>query len=157
MSNGACQTACQDSYAFAVLQGDNCWCSNYIPPVAEQVITYECNQVCPGFKTEWCGNSASGLFGYYGLSKPPSGTAGAASSAAPTIQASSVSTTPSTRRYPSPPSSSVDTTPSSGASIRTLMPLSSVQRSVQTPSSVVESSVVVIVPVSTATSSSTTV
>ncbi|TKA46953.1 hypothetical protein B0A54_03909 [Friedmanniomyces endolithicus] len=33
-SNGACHDQCKDNYAFAVVQWQDCWCSNYIP--AEQ-------------------------------------------------------------------------------------------------------------------------
>ncbi|KIX97939.1 uncharacterized protein Z520_06017 [Fonsecaea multimorphosa CBS 102226] len=94
-SNGACQVQCQGSFAFAVLQGYYCWCSNYIPSPQES--TYNCNQQCPGFDTEWCGNTDSGLYGYYLLSAGvPLGTSG------------STSSTPSTTSSPSSsPSSSV--------------------------------------------------
>ena len=75
-SNGACQDTCQKSFAYAVLQGNNCWCSNYAP--ADQTDTGSCNSQCPGF-TEQCGNPGAGLFGYYQLGNvQPSGTAGAA-------------------------------------------------------------------------------
>ncbi|OQV03941.1 WSC domain-containing protein isoform 5 [Cladophialophora immunda] len=94
-SNGACQQQCQGSFAFAVLQGYYCWCSNYVP--APQESTYNCNQQCPGFTSEWCGNTDSGLYGYYLLSAGvPLGTSG------------STSNTPSTTSSPSSsPSSSV--------------------------------------------------
>ncbi|KIW26949.1 uncharacterized protein PV07_06736 [Cladophialophora immunda] len=94
-SNGACQQQCQGSFAFAVLQGYYCWCSNYVPTPQES--TYNCNQQCPGFTSEWCGNTDSGLYGYYLLSAGvPLGTSG------------STSNTPSTTSSPSSsPSSSV--------------------------------------------------
>jgi hypothetical protein len=78
-SNGLCQDHCQGSYAFAILQGYYCWCSNYIP--SPQQNTLDCNQECPGF-SEWCGNTDAGLYGYYLLSPgQPLGTSGSAGSA----------------------------------------------------------------------------
>ncbi|OQV03940.1 WSC domain-containing protein isoform 3 [Cladophialophora immunda] len=102
-SNGACQQQCQGSFAFAVLQGYYCWCSNYVP--APQESTYNCNQQCPGFTSEWCGNTDSGLYGYYLLSAGvPLGTSG------------STSNTPSTT---SSPSSSPSSSSSDGAGVVT--------------------------------------
>ncbi|KIW47393.1 hypothetical protein, variant 1 [Exophiala oligosperma] len=89
MSNGACQDHCQGSYAFAVLQGSYCWCSNYVP--ADQQSTYDCNEQCPGYPQDWCGSTNAGLYGYYQLSPGvPLGTSGASgSSAAPRTSSSS--------------------------------------------------------------------
>ena len=75
---GSCKTQCQDSYAFAVLQDKMCWCSDYIP--TEQTSTGRCNEQCPGYPSDECGNVQEGLFGYLSLDQAPSGTAGAASS-----------------------------------------------------------------------------
>lgn len=77
-SNGACQTTCAANYAFAVVQYQKCWCSNYIP--SSQVSVGGCNQDCPGFPSEKCGNTDEGLFGYIALNKQPLGVAGASSS-----------------------------------------------------------------------------
>lgn len=89
-SNGECQTHCQGSYAFAILQGLDCWCSNYIP--AEQVSTYDCNQPCPGFPSEWCGSTDAGLYGYYLLgSSQPLGTSAGSGASSTSRSASSVS------------------------------------------------------------------
>ncbi|KAH6671957.1 hypothetical protein B0J14DRAFT_669432 [Halenospora varia] len=73
-SNGLCHDFCIQNYAFAVLQDDGCWCSNYAPGTT----TTGCNTECPGYKYELCGGS--GLYGYIALTKSPSGTQGAASS-----------------------------------------------------------------------------
>ena len=78
-SNGACSTTCS-GYAFAVVQGTSCWCSNYIP--ASQSSTSSCGVACPGYPYENCGDQSSGLFGYVALGPSPSGTQGAASSSA---------------------------------------------------------------------------
>lgn len=77
-SNGACYDQCKDSYAFAVLQWQTCWCSNYIP--AEQQSVSDCNEPCPGYPNDLCGNKTAGLYGYVPLPNKPSGTAGASSS-----------------------------------------------------------------------------
>jgi len=74
-SNGACSTTCSGEYAFAIVQWQSCWCSNYIPSSQDDVSN--CSQNCPGFPSEQCGDEDSGLFGYIQLAKSPSGTAGA--------------------------------------------------------------------------------
>ncbi|KAF2219052.1 hypothetical protein BDZ85DRAFT_60461 [Elsinoe ampelina] len=73
-SNGLCYDTCKDQYAFAVVQYQNCWCSNFAP--ADTVDNSECSQACPGYPSELCGNQDSGLFGYIALQRQPSGTAG---------------------------------------------------------------------------------
>ncbi|KAK1088258.1 hypothetical protein LTR33_000634, partial [Friedmanniomyces endolithicus] len=60
-SNGACHDQCKDNYAFAVVQWQDCWCSNYVP--AEQQSISNCNQNCPGYPSEQCGNQSAGLYG----------------------------------------------------------------------------------------------
>ena len=77
-SNGWCSTKCRENYAFAIVQYQQCWCSNYIP--AETTSIGSCDEHCPGFPAEHCGSSSAGLFGYIALSKSPSGTLGVASS-----------------------------------------------------------------------------
>lgn len=78
MSMGACQTQCQDGYAFGIVQGKNCWCGNYIP--RQQATVSDCNSACPGFPSDVCGNPGRGMYGYIPLGNAPSGTAGASSS-----------------------------------------------------------------------------
>jgi hypothetical protein len=158
-SDGSCQVKCQDSYAFAVLQGVNCWCSDYAP--SEQKQTNLCNDPCPGFPGDWCGNPSAGLYGYVALSSAPSGTIdGALLSTQASSSIISVSSTPSTRQQYSPSyfsTSAVETTPTSGASIATLIFVVSAQSSVQASSSTVETSSAVTVSASSATTSSITV
>ena len=84
-SNGACKTQCEGRYAFAIVQWQNCWCSNYIP--AQQGDTGNCNQQCPGYPQESCGNEDDGLYGYIALSNAPSGTMGASSDSQPSSTA----------------------------------------------------------------------
>lgn len=84
-SNGLCHDFCTATYAFAVLQTDGCWCSNYIP--ASTVSTSECDFSCPGYPGDLCG--AENLFGYIALNVAASGTKGAGSSTPSTTQKSS--------------------------------------------------------------------
>lgn len=89
-SNGNCFDQCVQDYAFAIVQYEDCWCSNYIP--ANQVSTSECNQECPGYPSDLCGNSNTGLYGYIQLYQSASGTLGS-SSASSTTSSSADSTT----------------------------------------------------------------
>jgi cell wall integrity and stress response component len=158
-SDGSCQVKCQGSYAFAVLQGANCWCSDYAPSKQKQ--TNLCNDPCPGFPGDWCGNPSAGLYGYIALSIAPSGTIdGVSSSTQASSSIVSVSSSPSAHRHTSASSSStsaVETAPNSWASITTLISVVFAQSSVQASSSTVETSSAVTVPASSATTSSTTV
>jgi len=111
-SNGWCSTHCQDDYAFAIVQGNNCWCSNYIP--ADQSSVSDCSDKCPGFPAESCGSLNNDLFGYVALSKSPSGTMGAASSTSSTVS----SPTTSSLSVPSSTFSSLPTTSAAFSSSR---------------------------------------
>lgn len=76
-SNGACHDQCSSQYAYAIVQYQQCWCSNYAP--ADTTSVSDCSQNCPGYPAEQCGNKNSGLFGYIKLDRAASGTAGGAS------------------------------------------------------------------------------
>ncbi|KAF2477470.1 uncharacterized protein BDR25DRAFT_1236 [Lindgomyces ingoldianus] len=138
-SNGWCHDKCVDVAAFAVVQNQSCWCSDYIP--ANQQDTGDCNEDCPGFPDEKCGNQEKGLFGYIALEKKPSGTQSASqpsvtkvstppvsassqspsSSAAPSSDAPSSEPTAVSSRSPSLlASASIDITASSRSSIHIL-------------------------------------
>ncbi|OKL61394.1 hypothetical protein UA08_03847 [Talaromyces atroroseus] len=94
-SNGLCQTQCNADYAFAVLQGKDCWCSDYVP--ASQTDTSDCNTSCPGYPSDLCGNTDKGLYGYIAMSNvEPSGTATGTTDATGTATASSSSSSSST-------------------------------------------------------------
>ncbi|KAH7067832.1 hypothetical protein FB567DRAFT_256668 [Paraphoma chrysanthemicola] len=75
-SNGNCTNHCtqEGSFAFAVIQWKDCYCSNYIP--SQQVNINQCQQGCPGFPAEHCGNIDDGLYIYIKMSGQPSGTVG---------------------------------------------------------------------------------
>lgn len=80
-SNGLCYDFCKDEYAFAVVQYDGCWCSNYVPDTT--MSTSSCNTPCPGFDPENCGGN--GLYGYIQLFKQALGTQGASESSSTTL------------------------------------------------------------------------
>ncbi|KAF4629714.1 hypothetical protein G7Y89_g8431 [Cudoniella acicularis] len=88
-SNGLCHDFCISDYAFAVLQDDGCWCSNYAPSTT----TTGCTDQCPGFPSDICGGS--GVYGYIALSIAPSGTQGGSSATASTAAPVTVTETPS--------------------------------------------------------------
>ncbi|OOF94742.1 hypothetical protein ASPCADRAFT_208418 [Aspergillus carbonarius ITEM 5010] len=84
-SNGLCEDHCSD-YAFGILQGYDCWCSNIVPNSATNVNTTECSQDCPGYPDDSCGSTSKGLYGYVEIvGHQPSGTA--------TVSSTSTSTT----------------------------------------------------------------
>ncbi|MCJ1234456.1 hypothetical protein MMC14_002417 [Varicellaria rhodocarpa] len=92
-SNGLCHDNCLAQFAFAIVQGSSCWCSNYVP--FDTTTTTLCGQDCPGFPSDKCGNTTAGFFGYIALSVQPSGTQGApsSSSSSSTAAASTVQVT----------------------------------------------------------------
>ncbi|MCJ1301779.1 hypothetical protein MMC08_004580 [Hypocenomyce scalaris] len=92
-SNGACFDTCNGQYAFAILQGSECWCSDYVP--ADTTSTGSCNEPCPGYPSDLCGSSSGGLFGYIALSMSPSGTAGGSTSSTSSSAPSSALSLPS--------------------------------------------------------------
>lgn len=131
-SGGECHDTCLANYAFAIVQGQNCWCSNY---AADDVTSlWSCNEPCPGYPYEYCGSTSAGLFGYIALDNAPSGTLGLSTSSTrstvvsstpqsiATIVSTSTILTPSSSlqaspTQPSDTSSSTSVSPSSTLSI----------------------------------------
>ncbi|KAA8647093.1 WSC domain-containing protein [Aspergillus tanneri] len=75
-SNGLCTDHCKNKWAFGILQGKKCWCSNIAPNKATNVDDKKCNTGCPGYPDDSCGDAAKGLFAYLEMSgQMPSGTA----------------------------------------------------------------------------------
>lgn len=101
MSNGKCNDRCSGSYAFAIIQGQNCWCSNQAP--GSTTNAFNCNQQCPGYPYEWCGSTSANLYAYFSTGGTVTGTSGRSSTAAPaSSSAPSVSTVPTTSTVSSP-------------------------------------------------------
>lgn len=121
-SNGNCTNHCtqEGTFAFAVIQWKDCYCSNYIP--SQQVSINRCQKDCPGFPAEHCGSIDDSLYIYIKMSGQPSGTVGGSR---PT---SAISTRPSSAPQPTEePQTSVQVITQSGAVITRTV--------VQTPSS----------------------
>ena len=91
-SLGSCGTNCQDDYAFAVVQGTTCWCSNYAP--GDQVPLSECSGTCPGYPYEFCGSTTGNLYGYLRLKQGIWGTSYTSTPAATTTEVSIAPTPP---------------------------------------------------------------
>ncbi|KAL4808750.1 hypothetical protein BDV18DRAFT_133114 [Aspergillus unguis] len=72
-SNGNCEEHCSGS-AFGILLDKNCWCSDIAPSKDSRVSTSKCDDDCPGFPDDSCGNEADGYYAYIQLGSP-SGTA----------------------------------------------------------------------------------
>ena len=72
-SNGYCHDKC-DGYAYAIVQGESCWCSNSAP--GDTTSLSECDVACPGFGYEYCGDSSKGVFGYIALGSASTGSDG---------------------------------------------------------------------------------
>ncbi|RHZ59615.1 hypothetical protein CDV55_101548 [Aspergillus turcosus] len=95
-SNGLCTDTCKADYAFAILQGEQCWCSNIAPNKATNTDTSDCAVGCPGYPPDSCGDASKGLYAYIQMPlHNPSGTA-AASSTGTTESTSDTSKTETT-------------------------------------------------------------
>ncbi|KAE8377204.1 hypothetical protein BDV26DRAFT_218150 [Aspergillus bertholletiae] len=113
-SNGLCTDTCNADYAFGILQGKSCWCSDIAPNKATNVATSKCDTGCPGYPDDSCGSASDGVFAYIQMNEhSPSGTATVSSS-------TSTSTTSST------------TTTSSDSSKTTEAPTTTASQSVET-------------------------
>ncbi|GFF55418.1 cell wall integrity and stress response component 4 [Aspergillus udagawae] len=96
-SNGLCTQTCNADYAFAILQGKECWCSNIAPNKATNTDISDCAVGCPGYPTDSCGDASKGLYAYIQMSvHNPSGTAAAPSSTDTTKSTSDKSSTQTT-------------------------------------------------------------
>ncbi|KAI5362490.1 Putative carbohydrate-binding WSC [Septoria linicola] len=118
-SNGLCHDTCLAEYAFAVVQYQQCWCTNVAP--GDTTSVSNCNQDCPGYPDEKCGKSDSGLFGYIALNRSPSSTAGGTSASRTSTRQSST-TVPSSTQEPETSYVSITVTQSADVSISFVTP-----------------------------------
>ncbi|ODA81149.1 hypothetical protein RJ55_04113 [Drechmeria coniospora] len=121
-TNGLCHDYCMPKgLAYAVTQGNSCWCSDYTPADAVQVSDSKCSQPCPAYPSEKCGGD--GVFGYIALNNVlPSGTKGPIeSSSTPASTSSSPSSKSSVSGTTTPPTtSSIVQTVTAGGTVRTV-------------------------------------
>ncbi|KAG7841432.1 hypothetical protein KL942_001311 [Ogataea angusta] len=90
MSNGYCSDFCKE-YRYAIVQGEDCWCSNTAPDDTSDLDN--CDTTCPGYGYEDCGGD-----GYYGYIKvgDTSDDSGSSSSSADQSSTADRSTSSST-------------------------------------------------------------
>ena len=72
-SQGLCFDFCKTDYAVGIVQGDACWCSNFIPDPSTQLDIKKCNKQCIGFPGDLCGDVNDGTFVYVKGFKEPEG------------------------------------------------------------------------------------
>lgn len=134
-SNGLCTSFCIQDFAFAILQDQNCWCSNYIPPTT----TAGCTMKCPGYPFESCGGDE--LFEYIALGNvSPSGTFEASSTTQTSttsvphesISTSTIATTITTPILTPTPTTTIKTISGSAHTV-TILPTTSATPSISTP------------------------
>ncbi|KAK8106092.1 hypothetical protein PG999_009451 [Apiospora kogelbergensis] len=98
MSDGLCRDSCSGS-AYAVIQGQNCWCSDISPAKSVTVSTSKCNKKCSGYPDDTCGGD--GVWGYMALGKDPTGTKGGDNPSPPVTTAqNTVTLSPTTHDNP---------------------------------------------------------
>ncbi|KAJ5182765.1 hypothetical protein N7492_000381 [Penicillium capsulatum] len=111
-SNGLCTDNC-GKYAYGVLQGKKCWCTNVVPSKKSQKSIGDCDTKCPGYPTDHCGSAADGVFAYVEAAGNPTSTAGDSGSTSrdqvTTSTSSSTSQVPTVSHRPPPPAGSLTT------------------------------------------------
>ncbi|RYN39752.1 hypothetical protein AA0112_g3468 [Alternaria arborescens] len=124
-SNGNCTNHCKEegTYAFAVLQYTDCWCSNYAP--GDTANMNDCEVDCPGFPDEKCGNKDKDLFMYIEMDGQVSGTIGGSQPTSSADAPSSTQEAPKTSAPPPPPVVTVRPDPEIVTSVVTATPSSS--------------------------------
>ncbi|KAK6335839.1 hypothetical protein TWF730_003214 [Orbilia blumenaviensis] len=107
-SDGECRDHCVKDYAFGIVLWQNCWCSNY-PPIDLKGLD-ECQDSCPGYPDDKCGNRTENYYNYIELDQhlPSSRTDLPASS---TTSSEPAKTDEPDSKTTDPPSSSPPGTP----------------------------------------------
>merc|ERR1711977_450685 len=121
-SNSLCFNYCNGitplntvQYAFAVVQWQTCWCTDYAPSSS----TSGCTLDCPGWQEEKCGNTDPSLYGYISLPASVSGTRGPSAATSSSANQNTASTT-TTRRSSTTSSTSSTWTPTPVTSLETI-------------------------------------
>ncbi|KAJ5462835.1 ER membrane protein Wsc4 [Penicillium sp. IBT 31633x] len=122
-SNGACITTCS-KYAFGVLQGKRCWCTNVAPSESDRTKTSECDTSCPGYPNDSCGSASDGVFAYVEIGgHDVTSTAGGSTSTSSkttssSSSSSSTSSTSSDQKTTAP--ATISTQTNSGGQVKTI-------------------------------------
>ncbi|KAK6336145.1 hypothetical protein TWF696_001711 [Orbilia brochopaga] len=104
-SDGKCHELCVADYAYAVLLYQSCWCSNYTPE--KQLPLSQCDEPCPGYPTDRCGNRTMTYYNYIELDQhlPSSRTDAPASSTSTSPDSTTLAkstTNPPSKTNPAP-------------------------------------------------------
>ncbi|RAL12707.1 WSC domain-containing protein [Aspergillus homomorphus CBS 101889] len=120
-SNGLCQAHCS-SYAFGILQGYDCWCSNIAPNSKTNVADTKCSQNCPGYPDDSCGSTPKGLYAYVEVvGNQPQGTATVSSSSTTSTSTSSThSSSTTTSAATTTTGQTVSTETNAGGTVKTI-------------------------------------
>ncbi|OAA36590.1 Carbohydrate-binding WSC [Beauveria brongniartii RCEF 3172] len=110
-SRGACGDRCRGQSAYAVVQDDQCWCSDTTP--SSTTDDGSCNKPCPGYPQESCGSEK--LYSYILLDRNMV-KAAPSSSPPPSWPSSSPPSSPSSQQQQPQPSSSSGSLDSSNPS-----------------------------------------
>ncbi|KAJ5786167.1 ER membrane protein Wsc4 [Penicillium pulvis] len=113
-SNGLCEGDCA-SYAFGILQGKVCWCSNVAPASDTRESTSKCDTGCPGYPSDSCGSASKGVYAYVSIS---GNSATSTASNSDTTSSSSTTTTSGTTTSTSS-TSTITTSTTSGSTTTT--------------------------------------
>ncbi|KNG90473.1 ER membrane protein (Wsc4) [Aspergillus nomiae NRRL 13137] len=120
-SNGLCTDTCNSDYAFGILQGKSCWCSNIAPNKATNVDTTKCDTGCPGYPDDSCGSASKGVFAYIQMNlHSPSGTATVSSSTSTSTTESSTKSTDSSKTTEAPTTSSTQSIETVAGEVKTI-------------------------------------
>ncbi|OJJ99684.1 hypothetical protein ASPACDRAFT_60518 [Aspergillus aculeatus ATCC 16872] len=119
-SNGLCEDHCS-SYAFGILQGYDCWCSNIAPNSATNVNNSKCSQDCPGYPDDSCGSTSKGLYAYVEVvGNQPSGTATVSSTSTTSSSTSSTQSSSTTSAATTTTGQTVSTETNAGGTVKTV-------------------------------------
>ncbi|KAJ5672914.1 Carbohydrate-binding WSC subgroup [Penicillium longicatenatum] len=116
-SNGLCEGTCAD-YAFGILQGKVCWCSNVVPASDTQEKATKCDTGCPGYPSDSCGSAAKGVYAYVAIdgNSPTSTASGSDSTSSTSSTSGSTTTTAASVAYTTSSNGEVKTITVSGSS-----------------------------------------
>ncbi|KAJ6786480.1 hypothetical protein PWT90_09651 [Aphanocladium album] len=98
-SRSACSDQCNGQSAYAVVQDNQCWCSNKTP--SSTTDDSDCNTPCPGYPMEMCGGDSQ--FSYILLDKSKVIAASPSGSSSQAPETSGPSESASTSEQPPPP------------------------------------------------------
>jgi len=114
MTDGLCFDTCKASFAYGLVRGQQCYCSNVAP--GDTVNVSECSDPCIGYPQDLCGNVGAGLFRYVQIGTPTSTAPSTSSSSSSSSSSLSSSSSSASSSSSDSSSSSVSSSSSSSGS-----------------------------------------